>query len=144
MVVAAHPVGCAVPSPPRTLSGMTKKLIVAPAAAVTGAVTYALLHWVLGLGLQAGGRTVTLPAVLIASAVAALAGWSLLALLSRVTAHPRRSWTVIALTTLVISLAGPLSAGSLPTILALISLHLTVGTTVITVLRDRPGRTAGR
>lgn len=120
---------------------MTKKLIVPLAAMVTGGVAYALMHWIVGLDLYAGGREVTLAPVLIAAAVAGLAGWALLAILSRFTPKALRVWTVISVVVLVVSLAGPAGADDLESVLGLMSLHLTVGVTIIAGMR---GRFAGR
>ncbi|MFI5840135.1 DUF6069 family protein [Catenuloplanes sp. NPDC051500] len=120
---------------------MTKKLIVPVAAMVTGGVAYALMHWLGGVRLSAGGREVTLVAVLITALLAGLAGWGLLALLARVTGRALRVWTVIAVVVLAVSLAGAAGADGRTSALCLVALHLTVGVTIIAGMR---GRVAGR
>lgn len=120
---------------------MTKKLIVPVSAMMSGGVAYTLMHWIVGLDLFAGGREVTLAPVLIASATAGLAGWALLALLTRFTAHALRVWTVIAVAVLVLSLAGAAGGDGLTSVLSLMSLHVTVGVTIIAGMR---GKVAGR
>ena len=77
------------------------------------------------------------PASVIAvSLLAGLAAWALLAVLERHARHPRRTWTVVAATALVISLAGPLTAGrGLATVTALCCLHLAVGAVLIPAMR---------
>ena len=75
-------------------------------------------------------------AVVMTTLIASLAGWGLLALLERHGAHPRRSWTVVALVVLLASLAGPIGSGADPTsTTTLLLLHLAVGVVVITGLR---------
>jgi hypothetical protein len=70
-----------------------------------------------------------------------LAGWGLLALLERWTAHPRTVWTGVALVALVASTVGPLSAGiTVSTKAALVGMHLAVAGVLIPVL----ARTAAR
>ena len=74
--------------------------------------------------------------VLVSALVASLAGWGLLALLERRSAHPRRSWTTVALVALTASLAGPIGSGADATsTTTLLLLHLTVGVVVIIGLR---------
>ncbi len=74
--------------------------------------------------------------VLVSALVASLAGWGLLALLEQHSAHPRRSWTTVALVALTASLAGPISSGADATSTStLLLLHLAVGVVVITGLR---------
>ncbi len=74
--------------------------------------------------------------VVIMSLLAGLAAWALLALLERYARHPRRTWTAVAATVLVISLAGPLTAGrGLATVTALCCMHLAVGAVLILAMR---------
>jgi len=71
--------------------------------------------------------------VIAVSALAALAGWALLAVLERFTAHARAIWTTVAVVFLLLSLGGPFSGHGVSTgnrlVLGLI--HLTVGAIVI-------------
>ncbi|WP_033346547.1 DUF6069 family protein [Catenuloplanes japonicus] len=119
---------------------MTNKLIVPVAAMVTGGVAYALMHWIVGLDLHAGGREVTPAPVLITAALAGLAGWVLLAVLARFTARALRVWTVIAVVVLAVSLLGAAGGDGVGSVLGLVSLHLTVGVTIIAGMRGRPDR----
>jgi hypothetical protein len=79
-------------------------------------------------------------AVALASLVAGLAAWGLLALLESRGRRARRTWSLIAVAVLVLSLTGPLTqssgAGSAATLTAL---HLIVGVVLIAGLR-RPVR----
>lgn len=111
------------------------------AAMVAGGVTYAAWHWIAGLDLRAGGREVTLVPVLVSAVLAGLAGWVLLALLSRFTEHALRVWTVMAVAVLVVSLLGPAGADGTASVLGLMSLHLTVGATIIAGMRRSARRT---
>jgi hypothetical protein len=89
--------------------------------------------------------------VLGAGVVAGLAGWAALEILERRVAHPRRTWTALALLVLAASLALPLlTARGTAAAVALAGLHLAVGAAVISQLRAgaaastrRAGRTDG-
>ncbi|NUR70928.1 MAG: hypothetical protein HOU81_08910 [Hamadaea sp.] len=122
---------------------MTKSVrrltITAAATAVAGA-GFALLAGPAGIDLavRTGTSTteVTLAAALIAGAVAALAGWGLLALLERLTARALTVWTIIAAGFLLLSvLLGPTGGVSGSAKLGLAALHLAVGAVVIPGLR---------
>ncbi|MET8232756.1 DUF6069 family protein [Micromonospora sp. NPDC005298] len=77
-------------------------------------------------------------AVVVTALIAGLAAWALLALLERTVRRPARTFRVIALIVLVLSLAGPLaSAVDTTSRLALLGMHLTVGAALIIGL---PGR----
>jgi hypothetical protein len=89
---------------------------------VIGAAAAALAVWTVAVPLagvdltvrtDGGGgiRKVGSGDVVLVSLLAGLAGWGLLALLERFTAHPRRTWTATALVVLALSLLGPLGAG---------------------------------
>lgn len=114
--------------------------------AVAGAVGAGLAVWViavpvLGVDLAArvgdGELVVGAPAIALAGLVAALAGWSLLALLERVTSRARGLWLTVAVTAFVISLAGPLvQATTVATGAVLVTMHVAVGTTIIVALRS--------
>jgi hypothetical protein len=105
-------------------------------AAVIG---WAILGPLAGITLEArqgGLMHVGAIAVFVASAVAAFAGWGLLAILERRTARARDTWTVIATIVCVLSLGSPLTNGiGLGAKLGLASLHLVVGVTVIVGFR---------
>ncbi len=121
-------------------------------AAVGGAIVAALAVWfvaevVLGLDLRQPAASVGTQAesinavhVVFSAAVGSLAGWALLAVAERLTARPRRVWTVIAVVALVVSLGGPLSGSGITTSnrLALLLMHVVVAAVVILAL----GRTA--
>ncbi len=114
-------------------------------AAVGGAIVAALAVWlvaegIFGLDVRRPAASVGEPAldvdafhVAFAAAVGSLAGWALLAVLERLTARPRRLWTVIAAVALVVSLGGPLSGSGITTTnrLALLLMHAVVAAIVI-------------
>lgn len=74
--------------------------------------------------------------VIAASGFFSLAGWGLLALLERLTARARSVWMIIAVVTLLLSLATPLSgSGITPANRAvLLLMHLAVGAVLIPAL----------
>ncbi|SDL41830.1 DUF6069 family protein [Nonomuraea jiangxiensis] len=114
---------------------------------VIGAPAAALAVW--ALAVPVAGMTLTVrmgvgtqpvgpESVLMASLVAGLAGWALLALLERFASRPRRIWTVVALVVLALSLLGPLgSAVGVATTLVLLLLHLVVGAVLVPGLARR-------
>ena len=117
-----------------------------PVAAVLGATAAAVAIWAVvtaagaeltvSFGPGQPIQKVTVVNVVVAALVGSLAGWGLLALLRRFTAHARAVWTVIAIVVALLSLAGPLSAtASTGTKVALVAMHLTVATVTIAVLR---------
>lgn len=84
-----------------------------------------------------GGQVaqVTLVSAIVMSAVAGVAGWAVLGLLERFTAHPYKNWLIISIAVLVVSLAGPLLAGQTTGArLSLAALHLAVAGAVIPLL----------
>ena len=86
-------------------------------------------------------QKVTVVNVVVAALVGSLAGWGLLALLRRFTTNARAIWTVIAIVFLLFSLGGPLLAtASAGTKVALVAMHLAVGTVTIMGLRRTKGR----
>ncbi|WP_406058509.1 DUF6069 family protein [Micromonospora sp. NBC_00860] len=130
---------------------MTNNLLLGRAAVAAGAIVvavveFALLHSAAGvdLAVRSGSSTrqITVAAVIVATVVAALAGWALLAALERLTSRPRVWWTSIAVAVLLLSLVvGPPSGvgGGAKATLAL--LHLSVGVILILGLpRPRPDR----
>jgi hypothetical protein len=115
---------------------------------VVGAVMAALVVWAvaeLGFGMDlrspANGSQASWdvnPAVVVAtSGVASLTAWGPLALLERLTAHPRTVWTTIAVLALLISLGGPLSGTGVTSTnrVALALMHLAVAGVLIPLLR---------
>ena len=108
---------------------------------VLGAPALALVVWALAVPLagttltvrMAGGtQTVDPVSVVVASLVAGLAGWALLAVLERWSARPGRIWTIIALAVCALSLTGPLgSAVGAAATLVLVLLHLAVGAVLV-------------
>jgi hypothetical protein len=110
------------------------------AACVLAVTAAALLIWVvadrfagvdLTVGSGAGAREVGPGAVTVVSGLAGLAAAGLAWLLARLTSRPRRSWTVLASSTLVVSLVGPLGAASPAAGLTLAAMHVVVGATLI-------------
>ncbi|MFC4117955.1 DUF6069 family protein [Nonomuraea zeae] len=86
------------------------------------------------LTVQTGGtpQTTGPVAVMVASLLAGLAGWALLAVLERWTARPTRIWTIIALVVLALSLLGPIgSAVGTAATLVLLLMHLVVGAVLV-------------
>jgi lysylphosphatidylglycerol synthetase-like protein (DUF2156 family) len=115
------------------------------ALAVLGATAAALAVWSVAVPLAGTELTVRMNgmtqsvepgAVMTASLLAGLAGWALLAALERFGRRPRRTWTVMAVLVLVLSLAGPLGNGvHTATTIALAGMHLAVGAVLIPALR---------
>ncbi len=113
--------------------------------AVSGATIGAVLVWLvetrpLGVDLAVrvgdGTQPITAVAAAATALVAGLAGAATAWLLTRLA--PRRSrtlWTVLSSTVLLLSLLGPLGGSSAPAVVALLSLHLLVGLTLIIGLR---------
>ncbi|MFI7610822.1 DUF6069 family protein [Nonomuraea terrae] len=114
-------------------------LIGAPAAALA---VWALAVPVAGTALtvRAGGGTqpVGPVSVVMASLLAGLAGWALLAVLERFASRPGRVWTVVAPVVLVLSLFGPVGgAVGIGATLVLVLLHLVVGAVLVPGLARR-------
>ncbi|HEX8123721.1 MAG TPA: DUF6069 family protein [Solirubrobacteraceae bacterium] len=78
-----------------------------------------------------------LDAVLAASLAGGMVGWAALAVLERLTAHPARNWTILALAALLVSLGGPLNGDGITTgnRLVLVLMHLVVGGVLVGGLR---------
>jgi hypothetical protein len=115
------------------------------ALAVLGAAAATLGVWVVAgplvgvdLNVRLGSASVQHvgPAtVVIVSILAGLAGWGLLAALEHFTPMARTVWTAIALVTLALSLAGPLSGGvTTATKVALAGMHLAAAAVLIPML----------
>jgi hypothetical protein len=119
------------------------------AITVAGGAAGALLLWAVndpwaGIELtvrQGGTRQHVGPvAVVLTALLAGLAAWGLLALLERNGRHPARTFRIIAVIVLLVSLAGPLGSGDgLGSKLALLAMHLTVGAALIIGLPGRRG-----
>ena len=154
---AHQPAGTAevppVPPAPSTRRGTrpgrirARRLVAAVAAAGAAAGVWAVAGPLAGVRLmaRAGAHAPAQPvgpgAVIAVSLLAGFAAWGLLALLERQASHPRRTWTAVAATVLVISLAGPLTAGrGLAAVIALCCMHLAVGAVLILAMR-RTART---
>lgn len=115
------------------------------ALAVTGGIVAALAVWTVAVPLagvdltvRTGGETRPFDAgtVTPSALLAGLAGWALLAALERFTGRARRTWTIIAVVVLVLSLSGPLGNGAdTATTLVLAAMHLVVGAVLILGLR---------
>lgn len=83
--------------------------------------------------------------ILGASVVAGLAGWAALEAIEARAARPRRTWSVVALVALAASLGLPVgTAESATAMVALVGLHLAVGTTLILQLRASAATSSGR
>ena len=115
-------------------------------SAVLAAIAAPLIIWVaatpvlkiaLEVRLTPGSPTQTVSALTIAivGMLAGLVAWGLLALLERVTRHPRAIWTSISMVVLVVSLAGPLSGAQTPSAkVALVCMHLAVAIALVPLL----------
>jgi hypothetical protein len=117
------------------------------AITVAGGAAGALLLWAVNdpwagidLTVRQGDATQHIGPVVVAAAalVAGLAAWGLLALLERTVRRPARTFRIVALIVLVLSLVGPLGSGvGTSSRLVLLGMHLTVGAALIIGL---PGR----
>ncbi|PYC66691.1 hypothetical protein C7C45_23950 [Micromonospora arborensis] len=127
-----------------TNNPLLRRAAVAAGAILVAVAEFAILHSAAGVALAANSgnstRQITVVAVVVATAVAALAGCALLAVLERLTSRARVWWTSVAVTVLLLSLlVGPPSGigGGAKAILTL--LHLSVGVVLILGL-PRPRR----
>ncbi len=112
---------------------------------VLATVGAAFLAWVvagplLGVDISVGlcsaaARKIGPFSVVMASAVAAVAGWILLAVLERLTSRARSAWTVTALAVFAVSLVGPAGAVSAASGITLALLHLVVTVALILGMR---------
>lgn len=116
----------------------TATLALAGAALATIAV-WGIAQTVAGLNVRLGSgsvRHVGVASVLLVSVLAALAAIATRQVAERTLARPRRVWTRAALIAVVVSLAGPLSAGTtVATKLSLAAMHLAVAAVLIATLR---------
>jgi hypothetical protein len=132
-----------------TTGRVSHRALTVAAAILAAAVVWFVAVPVAGLDLlvrPGGGATqhVGIGSVLTVSLLAALLGWGLLTLLERLLpAHARTVWTVVAVTVLVLSLAGPLTGGTTAAVTVTLSLmHVAVGAALILGLRRRTIRRA--
>lgn len=127
----------------RTLTVRSIRALGIAATATAALVAWALIEPVFGIELRgpAFGDTaetsdVAAVQVLLASTIGGLAGWTLLALLERLTTRAARIWLVVAVVALLLSLGGPLSGDGVTAVnrAALVALHLVVGAVLIPTL----------
>ncbi|HEY9368810.1 DUF6069 family protein [Streptomyces sp.] len=132
------------PATPTTASPVRTRALAVVATVVADALIWLLAHSVLDIDLRipdGPGSTTTselyLPAVLIGSAVVALLGWGLLALLERFTGRAKPVWTGVAVLVLLLSLFAPLFGAGLTAgnRVTLVLLHLTVGAILVPAFR---------
>jgi uncharacterized protein DUF6069 len=122
----------------------------ARALAVAGATAATYTIWAgaalagvdLAVRTGTGEQTVGPLAVVLATVVAGLAGWGLLAALERFTRRAATVWTITAAAVLVISLLGPLGATTIGAAATLTALHLAAGGVLIPLLRGSSLRCA--
>ncbi|MGI8882503.1 MAG: DUF6069 family protein [Jatrophihabitans sp.] len=111
--------------------------IVIPPALI-GAIGWLVADPLLGIEVRTGSaghsRPVGIAAVIAVGIIVALAGLGLRVLL-RARRDPNRTWTIIAVSVLAVSLLGPLGATTTAARVALLCLHLAVGTAVIVAVR---------
>jgi hypothetical protein len=105
-------------------------------AVTTGAAGLAYLAWRsdglhLAVRSRHGTTEVGLISVLVTAAVVSTAGLALLRSLERRDPRGLGTWTLVACTVGAVSLVGPLGATTLSAGLALLSLHLVVGTVLV-------------
>jgi hypothetical protein len=145
-----HPVtrtgAAARPSRSRRLLGV---LAAAAAAGTVWAVAVPVLGADLAVAQSPGGpvgaRTVGFGAVVGSALLAGVAGWAVLGLLERWTAHGSRIWRGIAVTVALVSLASPLTmTGGADAAVTLSVLHLVVAAVLVPALAGRPAGSVGR
>lgn len=112
----------------------TRVILILAAIAATSAI------WTtsrgLGADLTAFDQSVSLPAVIVATALAGFAAWGLLAVLQRTVRRPATVWTWVALAVLLVSLSGPVGgAATAGGMAALTAMHLAAGAVLIPGLR---------
>lgn len=114
--------------------------------AIAIAATATGLAWLLGrlahvdyiVDTPIGTRTITLALTIVATVVAGLAGWVVIALLERYTSSPRRVWIALTLVVLALSIAPVfLTTANLGTQLMLTALHCVAAAVLIPALPQR-------
>ncbi|WP_328474065.1 DUF6069 family protein [Actinoplanes sp. NBC_00393] len=98
---------------------------------------YLVLRYGAGIDLTAGDVTVGPAAVAVTAAVAALAGWALLAVLERFTSRAVRIWRIVAVAVFLVSLLGTLGGVDAGAVFGLSLLHAVVAGALITGLPCR-------
>ncbi|MEV0460118.1 DUF6069 family protein [Catellatospora methionotrophica] len=123
-------------------SNVVQRGSIVAASVITATLTWYFMHEIadVALAVRSGGtvRDIGVGAVAVTAALAALAGWGLLALLERRASRPRRTWTVIAVIVFAVSLLGAASGASAAAQGSILGLHSVVAAVVIAGL----GRTA--
>ncbi|MET8154052.1 DUF6069 family protein [Actinoplanes sp. NPDC049668] len=113
---------------------LTRGLAVVAAVGATYTV-WTLAHQIAGVELVVDGGSVTPAAVVLATVIAGLAAWALLALLERLTRRAAAIWSGIAGAVLLVSLLGPIgSAVGAGATAALVAMHLAAGAVLIPLL----------
>jgi hypothetical protein len=118
-----------------------------PLAGVAGAIAGAVAVWLVaryGAGLHlhmpafSSGQhpsSLSVGFVVVAAAVASLAGWGAVTLIGRLSRRPRRAWITTGIVATVVSLSAPLSGHGITATerLALVCMHLAVAAVVVPV-----------
>ncbi len=123
-----------------TCTGRSSDRVLALVATGSAGLAWAMWHASgvdLAVHAGAGTQSVGLVSVLVTAAVASVAGLGLLRFLEGRVDHALRAWTAVACLVWLLSLFGPLGAVSLSAGLALLSLHLVVGSIVVLGARRR-------
>jgi thiamine transporter ThiT len=114
--------------------------------AIAIAATATGLAWLLGrlahvdyvVDTPIGTRTITLALTIVATVVAGLAGWVVIALLERYISSPRRVWIALTLVVLALSIAPVFrTTANLGTQLMLTALHCVAAAVLIPALPQR-------
>lgn len=126
----------------RTQLGLVGPRGVAVAAAVVAALlvcTLAERVYDVEIVVSAGRpRSIGPMEIGIGAFAAGLCGWAFLAALERVTGYAPIVWTAVTLPVLILSLAAPLSATTVPATITLAGIHLVVGAILVPGLALSP------
>lgn len=126
-----------------TIGRRKARLMVVGAAVLAALAIWLVAELAFGIHLQApafdnSGQASEISAldVAVVAVLLSLAGWGLLALLERLTAHARRVWLIVAPLALVLSLGTPLSGTGVTAAdrIVLLLMHLAVGGVLIPAL----------
>ena len=126
------------------------RLLAAAVATAAALTVWAVAEFAFGIDLQSPanpGRPshdIGAANVALAAITASLAGWTLLAVLERLTSHARTVWAVIAVVALALSLGAPLNgAGITPANQAvLVALHVVVAAVLVPTLWRSSAKTS--